>query len=115
MALEGKGEVRHSNTRIHTHTHLSAGLLMFASEIVETGCGGVDLSLQREPQGLVVLLGDQTLFCSLLGFQLSQLHFLLTQSLLGCCCITLTGLQGELELCLRGRKHEYYLIIYNVQ
>lgn len=78
MALEGIGEGKHNDTRAYIHTHLSASLLMFASEIVETGCDGVDLSLQREPLGLVVFLGDKTLFCSLLGFQLSQLHLLLT-------------------------------------
>ena len=77
---------------------------MLASEIVETGRGGVDLCLQREPQGLVILLGDQTLFCSLLGLELSQLHLLLTKSLLSCCCTALTGLQGALELSLGSQE-----------
>ncbi len=101
----------HNDTHAYVSTHLSAGLLVFASEIVEAGRDGVDLRLQREPQGLVVLLGDQTLFCGLLGLQLSQLHLLLTQSLLSCCCTALTGLQGALKLCLRGRKHKDHLII----
>lgn len=85
---------------------------MFASEIIKTGCGGVDLGLQREPQGLVVLLGDQTLLCSLLGLKLSQLNLLLTQSLLSCCCTALTGLQGALELRLGPGSIR---INYNVQ
>ncbi len=83
---------------------------MFASEIIETGRNGVDLGLQREPQGLMILLGDQTLFCSLLGLQLSELCLFLTQSLLSCCCTAFVGLQGALELCLRGRRHMDYEI-----
>lgn len=91
----------------HTNTHLSAGLLMFSRQIIETGRGCVDLSLQRESQGLVVLLGDHAVLCGLLGLQLSQLHLLLTQSLLSCCQAALTGLQRALELCLRDNKHKY--------
>lgn len=91
----------------HKHTHLSAGLLMFSCQIVETGRGCVDLSLQGESQGLVVLPGDHALLCGLLGLQLSQLHLLLTQSLLSRCQAALTGLQGALELCLRDTKHKY--------
>lgn len=106
MASEGVGEGRNNDTHANIRTHLSAGLLMLASEIVETGRGGVDLSLQREPQGFVILLGDQTLFCGLLGLQLSELHLLLTQSILSRCCTALTGLQGVLELCLTGRKRK---------
>lgn len=85
----------------HKHTHLSAGLLMFSRQIIETGRGRVDLSLQGESQGLVVPPGDHALLCGLLGLQLSQLHLLLTQSLLSCCQAALTGLQRALELCLR--------------
>lgn len=66
------------NDLSHTHTHLSAGLLMFSRQIIETGRGCVDLSLQRKSQGLVVLPGDHALICGLLGLQLSKLHLLLT-------------------------------------
>lgn len=59
--------LQHTNACMCAHTHLSAGLLMFAGEIIEAGRYGVDLSLHRETQALVVLLGDKTLFCSLLG------------------------------------------------
>lgn len=86
---------------VHVRAYLCAGLLMFARQIVEASRGGVNLCLQREPQGLVILLGDETFLCSLLGFQLPQLRLLFTQSLLGCRCTALFGLQRALQLCLR--------------
>lgn len=120
VTLDGSRTVwssRHKDTHSYreTNTHLSAGLLMLAGQIVETSCDCVDLSLQREAQSLVILLGDQTLLCSLLGLEFSQLHLLLTQSLLSCCCTALTGLQGVLELCLRGAAHRAYLSDSNMQ
>lgn len=92
--------------RTHTHTHLSAGPLVFSHQIIETGRDSVDLSLQSEPQGLVILPGDHALLCGLLGLQLPHLHLLLTQSLLGCCCTALAGLQRALEFCLRDKEHK---------
>lgn len=49
---------KHTCMFAYTPTHLSAGLLVFSCEIIEASCDGVDLSLQREPQGLVVLFRD---------------------------------------------------------
>lgn len=49
---------KHTCMFAYTPTHLSAGLLMFSCEIIETSCEGIDLSLQREPQGLMVLFRD---------------------------------------------------------
>lgn len=86
------------------HAYLRAGLLVFARQVIEASRGGVDLGLQGEPQGLVILLGDQTFLRSLLGLQLPQLRLLLAQGLVSCSCTVRTGLQRALQLCLRVTK-----------
>lgn len=58
----------------------------------------------------MILFGDETFLCSLLGLQLSQLHLFLTQSLLSCCCTAFTGLQRALQLYLRT-KNKIQLIL----
>lgn len=87
-----------------TRAYLRAGLLVFARQVIEASRGGVDLGLQREPQGLVILLGDQASLRSLLGLQLPQLRLLLAQGLLSRGRAALAGLQRALQLCLRAAK-----------